>query len=415
MNELRELIESEIKRPSVFIDETVLYPEFIPPVIRYRDKQLRQLVELFKPVILKPGSSSVKVLLAGPVGSGKTLTSIVFGREISRVAEGRGIKLRYVHVNCSRSKNLVGIIREAKDSLGLHIPDRGVSSSELLSAFLKLLSRDNTYLILALDEFEYFLNTAPPEDKHAIVRMYDVAQEDVKRVNMIFIVRGSPANVWSKVDSVTGSYLMKNLVSFEPYRASELYTILKDRVDAAFHQGVVGDEVIDYISRMSGYDTGGDGNARKALAVLHAAGKLADKDLAEGRTTRVTIDHVRQVIAQEYPAIVDLLDNLHYLSLHEILVLEAVLRALKDTGLDYVPMSTVEATYNKLCEELGEEPRKHTQLYSYLMDLKQRGIILTRTSLKGRRGRSTYVGFGAAPLEAVLQKLNAMIKQLRVE
>ncbi|MGC8974897.1 MAG: ORC1-type DNA replication protein [Thermoprotei archaeon] len=414
MNELRELIESEIRRPSVFIDESVLYPEFIPPVIRYRDKQLKQLVELFKPVILKPGAGSVKVLLAGPVGTGKTLTSIVFGREISRVAESRSIKLRYVHVNCSKSRNLVGIIREAKDSLYLHIPDRGVSSNELLSAFLKLLSRENMYLILALDEFEYFLNTAPPEDRHAIIRMYDILQEEVKRVNMIFIVRGSPANVWSRVDSVTGSYLMKNFIPFEPYRALELYTILKDRVDAAFHQGVVGDEVLDYISKMSGYDTGGDGNARKALAVLHAAGKLADKDLADGRATRVTIDHVRQVVAQEYPALIDLLDSLHYLSLHEILVLKAVLLAMRESGLDYVPMSLIETTYSKVCEEIGEKPRKHTQIYTYLTDLRQRGIIITKTSLKGRRGRSTYVGFGAAPLGAALQKLDTVIKQLRV-
>lgn len=414
MNELRELIESEIKRPSVFIDESVLYPEFIPPVIRYRDKQLKQLVELFKPVILKPGASSVKVLLAGPVGTGKTLTSIVFGREISRVAESRGIKLRYVHVNCSKSKNLVGIIREAKDSLYLHIPDRGISSNELLSAFLKLLNKENIYLILALDEFEYFLNTAPPEDRHTIIRIYDVMYEEVKRVNMIFIARGSPTNIWSRLDSVTGSYLMKNFIPFEPYKASELYTILKDRVEAAFHQGVVGDEVIDYISRMSGYDTGGDGNARKALAVLHAAGKLADKDFAEGRINRVTIDHVRQVITQEYPALIDLLDNLHYLSLHEILVLKAILHALKESGLDYVPIGTVEATYVKICEELGEEPRKHTQVYTYVTDLKKRGIIITKTSLKGVRGRSTYVGFGAAPLEATLQKLDTVIKQLRV-
>ncbi len=414
MNELRELIESEIRRPSVFTDESALYPEYIPPTIRHRDKQLKQLVRIFKPVILEPGSTCIKALLAGPVGTGKTVTAFVFGREIVGVAERRGINLRYVHVNCSRSRNLVGIIREAKEILRLHIPDRGLSSNELLSAFLKLLSRENLHVILTLDEFDYFLNVAPPEDRYSILRLYDIFQDNVRRVNMLFVARGSPAGVWSRVDTMTGSYLMKNLIPFEPYKTVELHTILKDRVEKAFHQGVVGDEVVDYISKISGYDTGGDGNARKALAILHAAGKLADKDLLDGKASRVTIDHVRQVVSHEYPALVDLLDMINYLGLHEILVLRAIIQALKETGLDYIPMSVVESTYRRICNEIGEEPRKHTQLYIYVMDLKKRGLVLTKSSLKGRRGRSTYVGFGMAPLDVVLQKLETVINQVRI-
>lgn len=414
MNELRELIESEIRKPSVFIDESILYPEYVPPVIRHRDEQLRHLVRLFKPVILEPGATSVKALLAGPVGTGKTVTASVFGREISRVAERKGVNLKYVHVNCSRSRNLVGVLREAKGVLGFHIPDRGVSSNELLLVFLKMLDRENIHVILTLDEFDYFLNVAPPEDRYSMLRLYDIFQTSVKRVNMLFIARGSPAGIWSRVDAMTGGYLMKNLVSFEPYKAAELRTILKDRVDEAFYEGVVSDEVLDYISKMCGYDTGGDGNARKALAILHAAGKLADRELAEGRVNRVTIDHVRQVVSHEYPALIDLLDTLHYLGLHELLALKAAVRTLKESGLDYVPISMVESTYEKICAEVGEEPKKHTQLYMYLMDLKQRGLILTKSSLKGRRGRSTYVGFGMAPLDATLQRLDTIIKQVKV-
>ncbi|MEM0014879.1 MAG: ORC1-type DNA replication protein [Zestosphaera sp.] len=414
MNELRELIESEIRRPSVFIDESILYPEYVPPVIRHRDEQLRQLVRLFKPVVLDPGATSVKALLAGPVGTGKTVTASVFGREMARVAEKKGVNLRYVHVNCSKSRNLVGVMREAKGMLGLHIPDRGLSSNELLSIFLRMLDRENMHIIMTLDEFDYFLGVAPPEDRYSLLRLYDIFQTSVKRVSMLFIARGSPAGVWSRVDTMTGGYLMKNLISFEPYRAVELHAILKDRVERTFYEGVVSDEVLDHISRMCGYDTGGDGNARRALAILHAAGKLADREFAEGKTSRVTIEHVRQVIGHEYPALIDLLDSLHYLGLHELLVLKAVVQALKESGLEYVPISIVESTYERICNEVGETPKKHTQLYMCLMDLKQRGLILTRSSIKGRRGRSTYVGFGMAPLNETLQRLDAVIKQVKV-
>lgn len=192
MNELRELIESEIRRSSVFIDESTLYPEYVPPVIRHRDEQLRQLVRLFKPVILEPGATSVKALLAGPVGTGKTVTASVFGREMCRVAERKGVNLRYVHVNCSRSRNLVGVLRGAKGVLGLHIPDRGVSSNELLLVFMKMLDRENIHVILTLDEFDYFLNVAPPEDRYSILRLYDIFQTSVKRINMLYIARGRP-------------------------------------------------------------------------------------------------------------------------------------------------------------------------------------------------------------------------------
>ncbi len=411
MSELRELIENEIKRPSVFVDESVLYPEYIPPIIRHRDEQLKSLVRLFKPVILSPGSTSVKALLAGPVGSGKTVTAAVFGREISHAASSKGLNLKYVHVNCSRSKNLPNILREVKDQLGIPIPDRGLSTQEMLEALLKLLDREDIFTIITLDEFDYFIQTASVEDKYTILRLYDIFKDEVKRINFIFVARGSPANIWSRLDSITGGYLMKNLITFEPYKSKELFTILKDRADRAFHIGVVGDEVLDYISKITGYDTGGDGNARKALAILHAAGKLADKEMAEGKTNRVTIDHVRMVVSQEYPSMIELLDTLHYLPLHEILILKAILLSLKESGEDYVSMGTIEKTYRKLCEDIGEEPRGHTKVYMFVLDLKRRNIILTKNSIKGRKGRSTYVGFGMAPLDPLLQRLDILIKQ----
>ena len=414
MNEIGKIIESEIKRASVFIDESKLYPEYVPPRLPHREDQIRQLSRLFKYLLIQPGSASIKALLAGPIGSGKTVTSIVFGTELSKIAEARGIKLRYVHINCSKSSNPASIFRELKNQLGLGIPDRGLSATELVNSILRLMDRENLYALVAFDEFDYFLRAAKPDERYLIVRFYDVFEREVKRLSFIYIIRGTPAYISSLVDEMTGSYLMKNMVIFEPYKAKELYDILRDRVELAFYPGVVSDEVIEYISQLIGVDTGGDGNARKALAVLHAAGKLAEKEISEGKSARVTINHVRAVFMQEYPSLVSVLDTLYYLPLHELLIFKAIAVALLRSGEDYVPIGYVEKIYRELCDELGEKPRGHTKVYTYVNDLKNRGLIMTKTSLKGRRGRSTYIGFGMVPLENLIEKLDKLIRERRL-
>jgi len=414
MQDINEIIESEVKRPSVFIDESKLYPEYVPDKLPHREEQVRQLTRLFKSIILRPGTVSVRTLLVGPIGSGKTVTSIVFGTNFSRLAERKGVNIRYVHVNCSKSKNPATIFREIKNQLGLNLPDRGLSATELGSALLKLLDMEDLYLLVALDEFDYFLRVSKPDDRYMIVRFYDVFKTGVKRLNFIYITRGTPTYISSLVDDITGSYLMKNIVMFNPYKSKEIFDILKTRAEVAFYPGVISDDVLDYIANLVGTDNGGDGNARKALAVLHAAGKLADKEMLEGRATRVTIDHVRAVFSREYPSLINLIDALHYLPLHELLVLKAIALALLRTGEDYVSMGVIEGVYRRLCSEIGEEARGHTKVYTYVMDLRHRGIIITRSNIKGRRGRSTYVSFGAIPLNELIRKLDHIISSKRL-
>ena len=414
MREIDKLIESEISRPSVFIDESVLYPEYVPSNIRHRDLQFKQLARVFKPMLIKPGSVSAKVLLIGAVGTGKTVTAMAFGRAVTSAASKKGLSLHYAHINCSRSNNAASIFRDLKNQLGLPIPDRGLSVHEVISAILEVMEREDLYSLVTLDEFDYFINASSPEDRYLVLRFYDVFKTNAKRLSFMYVVRGSPTHILSKLDSFTGSYLMKNVVTFDPYKASELYDILNDRVELAFYPGVVGEEVIDYIAHLTGYDTGGDGNARKALAILHAAGKLADKDMIEGKANRVTLDHVRAVVAQEYPALIDVLDAIHYLPLHELLVLKAIAIALTVSETDYVTTGEVEEIYRKLSLELGEPPRGHTKVYMYIIDLRQRGIIMTKSSVKGKRGRSTYIGFGAVPLNVLIQRLDNVIRNKRL-
>ena len=102
MSSARDLLESVIKRMTVFKNKEVLYPEYVPPHLPHRETQLKQLAEIFRVLIASPGSASMRAMLVGGVCVGKTATARVFGREIRALARERGIDLRYVNINCHR-------------------------------------------------------------------------------------------------------------------------------------------------------------------------------------------------------------------------------------------------------------------------------------------------------------------------
>jgi cell division control protein 6 len=413
MFNLKELAESVIKKPGVFLDETKLYPEYVPESLPHREEQFKQLVKIFKHIVVSPGSSSARVVLYGSLGTGKTATAISFGKVITRLAAEKGIKLRYVHVNCASTRSALSVLREVKNQLGLGIPDRGLGLSEFAQVLLKEMDREDLYAVVTLDEFDSVLAGFRGEDKYALVRFYDMFHSDVMRLNFIYVSRMKLNDILRTLDEISGSYMMRNTIFFNPYKSKELFDILRYRADEAFYPGVIDNDVFEYIANLVGYDTGGDGNARKALAILYAAGKLAEREIEEGKTTRVLVDHVRAVSASEDLGLIHVLDSLNYLSTHQLLLLKAIALGLKETGESYVNIGHVEEIYQRLCSNLGIEPRRHTQIYYYVSELANRGIVMVKKALKGRRGRSSYVSFGAAPIDSLLKVIERTIAMRR--
>jgi cell division control protein 6 len=181
----------------------------------------------------------------------------------------------------------------------------------------------------------------------------------------------------------------------KPYTSDQLFTILKYRAEQAFYEGVVDDEILKFIADYEGSDRGGGGNARNALEILLKAGDLAEQ---EG-SNRIKIEHVRKAIMSTSRELISVADALLYSPLHELIILWAVIRLLRRTGKTHVRMGEVEKEYILLCETLGEQPRRHTQVYEYVMNLKKAGIIDARASGKGQRGRTTLISIPYGPLD----------------
>lgn len=405
MPSARDIIESVLDKPSVFKNKELLYPEHVPAYLPHREEQLKSLASYFRNLLIEPGKIAQRALLVGGIGTGKTATAKRFGSDFRSLARQRGIQLEYVHVNCHRDRTLYLVVQEMARQLRIPIPPRGLSAQEMYHMIMKQLENRNMYVIVTLDEFDYFIEVAGNDAVYFLVRTYDEYTNYARRINFIFITRSLTS--LGRLDSATESYLVRNVIHFKPYTSSELYDILRYRSEEAFHPGTVPDEVLQYIADIVGVDTGGSGNARLALEILILAGSEADK---EG-SPMVTIDHVRRAFSHASPNLTIMInDIIRHLPLHELLVLLAAVRLLKHSGRPYVRIGDVEEEYRNICEEYGETPRRHTQVYEYINDLKRRGVIDARVSGKGYRGKSTLIGISIGPLEPLENYIREMIE-----
>jgi Cdc6-like AAA superfamily ATPase len=64
-----------------------------------------------------------------------------------------------------------------------------------------------------------------------------------------------------------------------------------------------------------------------------------------------------------------------------------------------------------VCEEYGEQPNSHTQLWKYVQLLSALGILKTEVATAGARGRSTRVSLPSIPAVELEKELCASLKR----
>ncbi|MEN3047977.1 MAG: ORC1-type DNA replication protein [Candidatus Caldarchaeales archaeon] len=383
----------------VFRDEDRLSPEYVPSRLPHREDELEHLLTLFGSFIAGRRTGQVRALLTGPTGTGKTALSKLFGAKAEEIARKSGALLRHVHVNCRIHRTLFSVLKRTIESLGIGLPSRGLANEEILHNLTTYLDREGISLILTLDEADVLIR----EEQDAVYYLARIGEErsEGSRISLLLVMRGLEGlNVF---DAGTRTMFVTNAVHLSEYTAGQLRDIVAFRASEAFYEGVVTEEAIEAIVDQAGER----GDARYAIEVLWRAGKFAERD----GSPRVTAEHVRRAAASIYPAIRR--ESLHYLSLHEKLVLLAVARFFQSNDSPSVTASQLNRLYALVCEENGAMPKAYTRFWEILQKLEDLGFIRIRVQSEGIRGRRSYITLPEIPASILSRELEAILRKGR--
>lgn len=384
---------------SVFKDEVKLDINYVPQQLPHREKEHRLLTEFFSFIFRYPEKMTQRVIITGEVGTGKTVLAQHFGASITSEANKRGIKFRYVHVNCREYRgNLYSVLHHVITIFNPRYPSRGFSEEEALKTLLQVLDEENTFMIITLDEFDSLVEKEGSDAVYKLTRLQETRSGKPQRLSFIFILRNLEAI--GQLDASARSTLQRSIISLERYGKEQLVDILCNRVSMAFEYGTVAEDVVDLISDLAFTETG---NARFGIELLWRAGKYADAVDAGS----VEPECVRMAVSSIIPSLRR--SELVSLSLHERLFLLAVARYFRENEQAYASLSEVEKAYAVVCEEFCEEPNTHTQVWSYAQSLSSLGILKTVVATSVR-GRSTQVSLPSIPAFELEKELSASLK-----
>ncbi|KYK30570.1 MAG: orc1/cdc6 family replication initiation protein [Thermoplasmatales archaeon SG8-52-3] len=388
------IIEDELMSSSVIKDLKPLDFDYVPEELLHREEQLRFLAQMFKPMLSRITQNAI---IRGPVGTGKTVIAKKFCNSIKNLARKQGYIIEYVHINCrKRSKDamaLLGILNHF-DS---RFPDRGFSVQEMLEVLRKQLKKREAHLLVVLDEVDALVKKSKSDLIYNLTRFSDESYKEKVPISLLLI---SQKDIIPMLDSSSiSTFKRSNVLLLDKYTREELYNIVRQRIDLAFHNNIVNDDSIDLIADIASEW----GDARFAIELLWKAGIAADHQHLQ----IVTPEHVRAAKAETFSVITE--TKLKNLERHQLITLYSIAKRLKKDGTAYVSTGEAEKTYAITCEEYNEKPRTHTMFWNYLKEIESAGFITIKLSGKGHLGTTQLISLPDIPAEVASDKVKDLL------
>ncbi|HMF34850.1 MAG TPA: AAA family ATPase [Candidatus Lokiarchaeia archaeon] len=388
-----DIFQTEIYgKKSVFRNEQSLSPKFIPEKLHHRETELKTLIHNYRDLFKIEDAAAVNILILGKGGVGKTTTANYFAKGITLTARNNNVKLITEYFSCVNYRTKSAILREI---LSRHCfqTGKGYSDDETLKQIQAFLDRENAYLIILIDEVYHL----PDADIMSLVNISETFRDENPRISVILISREQD---WARFETERIVSRIQEKILFQPYNREETEDILASRRDFAFREGVMNDEVFEFIVEAT-FDTK---NIRHGIEMFRDVGKQAD---AKGED-EITVEMARYARNKVHPTFRgELLDQFKG---HELLSLLGVVRKLRSIDEPFVVVEDAYADYCSACEERGIEPHTITTFRKYIRNLTKSKVLNGQTkqiaeSQRGRHMEITLFDIPASELETILVEM----------
>ena len=369
------LVESKI-----FADREVLSPHYSPKKLLFREKEINNIEKALAPSL--KGERGRNLFIYGKTGTGKTSCTKYVIEEVKNIPN---TKARISYVNCRIYNTRYRVLNKIVSD---HLPTyakRGYGAVDLYEKLTSWIEEDSKILVIALDEIDIV------KDLDDLVYTLTRINSDIKAGGVTLMGVSNKVSFKEILDPRSLSTLYETELVFPPYYATELYAIIKDRVQQGFKSDIVSDDVLHLIAATSAQQ-GGD--ARLSLKILSRAGELAE----ERASKEVTIKDAEEAVKiAENEIVYDLIVTLpehHKLVLYSIALLTqsgGSYKKLTDGVDTYLFSGEVYHRYKSITESLHKEAKSERWYRKYLSELEMQGLILAFESGKGIRGHTKLI------------------------
>jgi cell division control protein 6 len=368
----------------ILLHEETLDPAFIPPRLVRREAELTALGRRYRDSLGK--GVAYHQLLTGGVGSGKTALANRLGDDLAKGGRLHDLPVLKLYVNCWRRSNDRVILLQLLRGVGVSLPDRGYSLSEMLDVFEQGIRRAPRHLFIILDEVTslvrqetklvYLLSRAP-EVGLGSISLFLVATED------ILTLLDAPSR---------SSFGVTHRLALSPYTASDLTDILAFRAELALRPGSYDLDILHQVARVAA----NSGDARFALEVLMGAARAAE---TEGGS-EIRPDHVRAAKGSIYPTLTEA--KLDGLSRNALFVLLAVARSLGGKRTSTTSESARQ-TYQAIAEGHGVAPMSRVSFWRAVKELEREGLLEVEITGAGQSARISTDELPTSYLETLVE------------
>lgn len=253
---------------TLFRDPEVFEIDHIPEQFNYRDTQMKELAFQIRPGLR--GGRPLNTICRGLPGTGKT-TSI---RKLFAEIEETTKKLVPVYVNCQIDNTKFAIFSQIFRRLSGHLPPAsGTSFKQVFDAVGRLLAKENTVLLVCLDDANYLLyENEINKVLYTLLRAHE--SYPGTRIGVITVISDMNVDLLTEVDSRVASVFRPTEIYFSPYSEEEAHEILRERVLQGLYPGVLSEEMLDLVVEQ----TMKSGDLRVGIDLIKRAALNAEHD-----------------------------------------------------------------------------------------------------------------------------------------